>query len=44
MYLVSYELEIENQLSFLDVLLVRTRKNIKTKVYRKPTNSEIFFD
>ena len=39
----KYELELENNFSSLDVLFIRIGKIIKTTIYRKPTNSEIFF-
>ena len=39
----KYELELENNFSSLDVLFIRIGKKIKTTIYRKPTNSDIFF-
>ena len=38
----TYELEKNNKLAFLDVLLIRDKDTIKTTVYRKPTNSDIY--
>ena len=33
------EIEIENQLPFLDIHLNKTSKNVETKVYKKPTHT-----
>ena len=38
----TYETESGNELSFLDVQLIRTGDNIKTCVFRKPTNIDIY--
>ena len=38
----TYETEIGNKLSFLDVQLIRTGDNIETCVFRKPTNTDIY--
>ena len=40
----TYELEKNNQLAFLDVLLIRNNTTIKTTVYRKSTNSDIYLN
>ena len=40
----TYEVEEENRLSFLDVLLIRNGNFIETKVYRKPTNNDIYLN
>ena len=37
------ELEHENQLAYLDVLLTRNNGSIKTTVYRKKTNTGLYF-
>ena len=40
-----YEIEEEeNKLQFLDVLLIRNGNFIETKVYRKPTNNDIYLN
>ena len=31
------ELEVKNQLAFLDVHITKTRDGVKTKIFRKPT-------
>ena len=38
----TYETESGNELSFLDVQLIRTGDNIETCVFRKPTNTDIY--
>ena len=38
----TYETESANNLSFLDVQLIRTGDNIETCVFRKPTNTDIY--
>ena len=38
----TYETESGNKLSFLDVQLIRTRDNIETCLFRKPTNTDIY--
>ena len=40
----TYEVEEENKLPFLDVLLIRNGNFIETKVYRKPTNNDIYLN
>ena len=40
----TYELEYEGKLPFFDVLLCRTGKKIYTKVYRKATNNDVYFN
>ena len=40
----TYEVEEENKLSFLDVLLIRNGNFIETKIYRKPTNNDIYLN
>ena len=40
----TYESENNNQLAFLDVLLIRNNTTIKTTVYRKSTNSDIYLN
>ena len=40
----TYEVEEENKPSFLDVLLIRDRNFIETKVYRNPTNNDIYLN
>ena len=37
-----FEIENNNKLLFLDVLLIKTSNTIDTKVYGKPTNTNIF--
>ena len=37
-------MEKSNKLAFLDVLLIRNKDTIETTVYRKPTNSDIYFN
>ena len=39
-----YEIEEKNKLPFLDVLLIRNGNFIETKVYRKPTNNDIYLN
>ena len=38
----TYETELNNRLSFLDVLIIRNGQSIETCVYRKPTNTDIY--
>ena len=38
----TYELESDNELSFLDVKIRRFGNNIQTSVYRKPTNTDLY--
>ena len=33
----TIEREVENQLAFLDVHIMKTREGLKTKIFRKPT-------
>ena len=40
----TYEIEEENKVPFLDVLLIRNRNFLETKVYRKPTNNNIYLN
>ena len=40
----TYELEQENDLCFLDVLLIRNGNNNEMTVYRFPTNSDIYLN
>ena len=40
----TYESENNNQLAFLDVLLIRNNTTIKTTVYRKSTNIDIYLN
>ena len=40
----TYEVEEENKPSFLDVLQIRDRNFIETKVYRNPTNNDIYLN
>ena len=36
------ETESNNRLSFLDALIIRNGQSIETRVYRKPTNTDIY--
>ena len=38
----TYETEKENEISFLDILIIRSRQKIETRVYRKSTNTDIY--
>ena len=38
----TYELEINNKISFLDVLLIRKNATLKTTIYRKITNNRVY--
>ena len=38
----TYELEKQQQISFLDVLIIRKDNSLETTVYRKPTNNDIY--
>ena len=38
----TYELEINNKISFLDVLLIRKNDTLETTVYRKSTNNGVY--
>ena len=40
----TYELEKNNNTSFLDILLIRNKDMIETTVYRNPTNSDIYLN
>ena len=37
----TYELEINNKISFLDVLLIRKNDTLETMIYRKSTNNGV---
>ena len=37
----TYELEINNKISFLDVLLIRKNDTLETTIYRKSTNNGV---
>ena len=39
---VTYEIEMNNSLSFLDIKIVRESNKFTTSVYRKPTFSGVF--
>ena len=36
-----YEIEEENEISFLDILIIRSGKKIKTRMYSKSTSTDI---
>ena len=36
-----YEIEEENEVSFLDILIIRSGKKIKTRMYSKSTSTDI---
>ena len=38
----TYEVENNGKIAFLDVLLIRTDKEIQTTVYRKPTHNDVY--
>ena len=38
----TYELEINNKISFLDVLLIRKNDTLETTIYRKSTNNGVY--
>ena len=38
----TYETEKENEISFLDILIIRSVQKIETRVYRKSTNTDIY--
>ena len=40
----TYEIENWNKLSFLDLLLIRRGTKIKTTLYRKSTNNDIYLN
>jgi hypothetical protein len=40
----TYEIETNDKLPFLDILIMRHMNNLKFKVFRKPTNSNIFIN
>ena len=40
----TYEIQEENKLPFLDVLLIRNGSFIEAKVYRRPTNNDIYLN
>ena len=40
----TYELEKNNNTSFLDVLLIRNKDMIDTTIYRNPTTSDIYLN
>ena len=37
----SYEIEEENEISFLDILIIRIGKKIQTRMYSKSTSTDI---
>ena len=37
----SYEIEEENEISFLDILIIRSGKKIQTRMYSKSTSTDI---
>ena len=41
---LTYELENQNNLPFLDILLIRKGTKIETAVYRKSTNNRIYLN
>ena len=41
---LTYELEKNNKIPFLDVLLILNKDTIETTVYRKPANSDIYLN
>ena len=41
---LTYELENQNKLPFLDILLIRRGTKIETTVYRKSTNNDIYLN
>ena len=41
---LTYKLEHEGELPFLDVLLYRARKETSTTVYRKATNNDVYLN
>ena len=41
---LTYEIEYNNKLPFLDVLLIKNANNINTRVYRKATNTDIYLN
>ena len=38
----TYEIEKENEISFLDILIIRSGQKFETRVYRKSTNTDIY--
>ena len=38
----TYEIEKENEISFLDILIIRSGQKIETRVYKKSTNTDIY--
>ena len=38
----TYKIEKENEISFLDILIIRSGQKIETPVYRKSTNTDIY--
>ena len=40
----TYETEKENEISFLDILIIRSGQKIETRVYRKSTNTDIYIN
>ena len=38
----TYEIEKENEISFLDILIIRSGQKIETRVYKKSTNTGIY--
>ena len=36
-----YEIEEENEISFLDILIIRSGKKIQTRMYSKSTSTDI---
>ena len=40
----TYEIQEEHKLPFLDVLLIRNGNFIEAKVYRRPTNNDIYLN
>ena len=42
---LTYEMEEESKLAFLDVMVIgNTNNDINTTVYRKPTNTDIYIN
>ena len=39
---LTYETENNNTISFLDIELLRVGENIETRVFRKPTNTDLY--
>ena len=38
----TYEIEKENEISFLDILIIHSGQKIETRVYKKSTNTDIY--